>query len=232
MRKRFRTRAFILIFIGFLLYGNANAQEYLHEIGGYIGTTSYMGDANKTSPIKKPGLSLGVIFRHNINFRWAWKGNLLFGNVSGDTQSSGNVFPNDAQVSFKRSFLELGGQIEYNFFSYSDKYGYLGTRRLTPYIFTGLGTTLSMGGNSNITMNIPLGMGIKYKLKNRLNLGFEFSMRKLFSDSFDVTNKEGFTLDDPYGIKSDTFKNKDWYSLTMLSLTWDFGVRIDRTCHK
>ncbi len=231
MNKLFQVNALILIFASFLPM-KVLAQEYIYEAGGFLGTSSYMGDANKTNIFKKPGLAIGGIFRKNINFHWALKGDLALGNVSGDTQSSGNVFPNNAQVSFSRTFVELGGQIEFNFFSYSDKFGYLGTRRFTPYLFTGLGTTFATGSNSSISMNIPLGMGVKYKLKNRLNLNFEFSMRKLFTDSFDAKNKEGFSLDNPYGITSSTLKNKDWYSLTMISLTWDFGLRNDRSCNK
>ena len=222
----------MLIFASFLFSGTAEAQEYVYEVGGFMGTSSYMGDANKSSALKSPGFAIGGIFRKNLNFRWAWKGDLTLGNVSGNTQSSGDVFPNNAQASFHRSFLELGGQIEFNFFNYSDKFGYLDTRRFTPYLFTGIGTTLAMGGNTNMSLNIPLGMGVKYKLKNRVNVGFEFSMRKLFGDSFDVTNKNGLSLDNPYGIESSIFKNKDWYSISMLTLTWDFGLRNDRTCHK
>lgn len=232
MRRRFQKRALLVIFASILFAGKAIAQEYKYEIGGFLGTSSYMGDANKTTIFKKPGPAIGGIFRKNINFRWAWKANLAIGKVSGNTQSSGDVFPNEGEASFSRTFVELGGQIEFNFFNYSDKFGYLETRRFSPYLFTGLGTTIAAGSNSNICMNIPLGMGVKYKLKNRLNLGFEFSMRKLFTDSFDTMNQNSLSLDNPYGIESSALKNKDWYSLTMVTLTWDFGLRNDRTCHK
>ena len=71
-------------------------------------------------------------------------------------------------------------------------------------------------------------MGFKYKLKNRLNIGVEFSMRKLFSDDFDVTSNESeWSLDAPYGISSSFLKNKDWYSLTMIFITWEFSTRED-----
>lgn len=232
MKKKFQTNVLLLIFAGFIFAGKAEAQEYLYEIGGFMGTSSYMGDANQTTLFKNPGFALGGIFRRNIDFRWAWKGDLALGHASGNTENSGDAFPNGEQASFSRTFVELGGQIEFNFFNYSDKFGYLGTRKISPYIFTGIGVTLATGNNTNLCMNIPLGMGVKYKLKNRLNLGFEFSMRKLFGDSFDDMNKNGLSLDSPYGIESSAFKNKDWYSLTMVTLTWDFGLRNDRTCHK
>ncbi len=191
------------------------------------GMSSYMGDANKTKPFSGLKPAGGVIFRYNKNFRWAYKADFAIGNVSGDTEKSGNIFPYGENVSFNRTFFELGGQIEFNFFSYSDKYAYLGTKKFSPYIFTGLGITGATGEKSFFGMNLPLGVGLKYKIRDRLNLGFEFSFRKLFGDSFDQTKKDGFALNDPYNIKSSFLKNKDWYSLTVFSLTWDFGLRKD-----
>ena len=147
------------------------------------------------------------------------------GQVAGNTQKSGNVFPNGANKKFSRTFYELGGQIEYNFFNYSDKYEYLGTRKISPYIFTGFGLTMASGENFFVGTNLPIGVGVKYKYKERLNIGFEFSMRKLFGDSFDNPKKGDLDLNNPYNITSSILKNKDWYSLTMITVTWDFGVR-------
>ena len=104
------------------------------------------------------------------------------------------------------------------------------TKRMTPYIFTGLGLTTSFGeGNTSAGVNLPLGIGIKYKLMNRVNIGCEFSYRKLFGDNLDVTG-DNQLLDDPYKMKGSALKNKDWYSFLMLSVTWDFGPR-DRPCN-
>lgn len=205
-----------------------NAQDdYKFEIGGMAGTSFYMGDANKTKLYQSPGFSAGAIFRYNIDLRWSVKNNFVIGRVSGDTKNSGNKFPFDEQVSFSRMFYELGSQIEFNFFNYSDKFGYLGAKRISPYIFTGVGMTFASGEKKFFDVNIPIGIGVKYKVRDRLNLGFEFSFRKLFSDSFDVTKRGGqLNLDSPYKIKGSFFKNNDWYSLTMISVTWDFGRRV------
>lgn len=203
------------------------SQEYKYEIGGMAGMSFYMGDANKVTYFKAPHIAGGAVFRYNHNFRWAYKANLAIGGVSGDTRNSGNSFPFGQNASFSRTFYELGAQVEFNFFSYSDRYAFLGTRRFSPYVFTGIGATFASGENSFFGANIPFGVGLKYKLKHRLNVGFEFSFRKLFGDDFDKPNKSGFGLEDPYEIKSSFLKNKDWYSLTMLSVTWDFGMRKD-----
>ncbi|MDR1502144.1 MAG: DUF6089 family protein [Prevotella sp.] len=201
--------------------------DYKYEIGGMAGTSFYMGDANKSKLYQNPGLSAGVVFRYNKDLRWSVKSNFVIGKVSGDTRDSGNKYPFGQEISFSRMFYELGSQIEFNFFNYSDKFGYLGAKRISPYIFTGIGFTLGSGSKTFFDANIPIGIGVKYKLKDRLNLGFEFSFRKLFSDSFDVTKDgDGLSLDAPYKINGGAFKNNDWYSLTMISLTWDFGARI------
>lgn len=210
---------------------NINAQEYKYEIGGALGTSFYMGDANRTKAYMNAKPTLGVMHRYNISLNWALKSNIILGGVSGDTRDSKNVFPNGNNASFKRTFLELGTQIEYNFFPYSDKFSYLDTRKYTPYIFTGIGVTMASGDNLFFNANIPLGVGFKYKLKEKLNIGVEFSMRKLFGDNFDVTSKDdSWNLDAPFDIKSSIIKNKDWYSLTLFFLSWEFGLKNDPCC--
>lgn len=207
------------------------SQEYKYEIGGAIGTSSYMGDINKTNLFLNPGLSGGALFRYNMTFNWSIKLNLMAGNVSGSSVDTRYKLPFEKETIFSRSFADLGAQIEFNFLPYSDKYTYTGTRPYTPYVFAGTGVTYANGNSKFIGLNIPFGVGVKYKLKNRLNIGLELSLRKLFNDDFDVTEKEpDWSLDSPYRINSSTIKNKDWYSLTMLFLTWEFNPRVD-PCH-
>ena len=201
------------------------AQEYKYEIGGMGGAAFYMGDVNKTALFKELNPGLGLVFRYNANFRIAFKGDLTWASVSGTTDGLENVFPDNLQTSFSRNLIGLGGQFEFNFFPYSDQFAYLNTKRFTPYVLVGLGTTVAPGDGTFISMHLPMGAGVKYKLKNRLNLGCEFSVRKLFGDGLD-----GEKLNDPYGTGGSMFKNKDWYSFLMLSLTWDFGPR-NRECN-
>ena len=208
------------------------SQEYKYEIGGAIGTSSYMGDVNKTNLFLNPGLSGGAFFRYNMTFNWAIKINLIAGSVSGKSADMETNFPFKNEANFTRSFSDLGAQIEFNFLPYSDKYAYIGTSPYTPYVFAGTGFTYSEGDNKFIGLNIPFGVGVKYKLKNRLNIGLELSLRKLFNDDFDVTSNEPkWSLDKPYNINSSLLKNRDWYSLTIIFMTLDFNPRVD-PCHE
>jgi hypothetical protein len=212
------------LFVG--SYPVIGAQEYKFETGGMAGGVFYMGDTNKNTLFKEMNPTAGGVFRYNANFRWAVKANLMWGQVSGTTWEQENVFPKNAQASFHRDLFELGGHIEFNFFPYSDKFAYANAKRFTPYVLVGAGMTVAPGsGHTFAGLNLPIGVGIKYKIKNRINLGCEFSVRKLFGDDFDVTDNSNALLDNPYQIKSSSLKNKDWYSFLLLSVTWDFGLR-------
>ena len=208
----------------------AIAQEYKYEIGGMVGLSMYMGDANQTDLLRGFNPAGGLVFRRNFNFRWALKTDLMMGRITGDTKNTDNVFPDHGEASFSRIFFKGGGQIEFNFLPYSHKFAYLNTSRIAPYLLTGLGVTAAPGKNRTFaSLHFPLGLGVKYKIRNRINLGLEYTVHKLFNDSFDAPDKEGFGLDNPYRIQSGLFKNKDWYNTLMFSVTWDFGPN-DRKC--
>ena len=219
----------LFLIISFISCVTAVSQEYKYEIGGGLGLSSYMGDANKNNPFSGLHPSFGGVFRKNIDFRWAMKANLLMGSVSGDTKKSDNAYPGNAATEFSRSFYELGGQMEFNFLPYSDKYPYLQTSKISPYMMAGLGFTLATGDNTFFGVNLPVGIGVKYKIRNRINLGLEYSVRKLFNDDFDAPKKSGFHLENPYQMNGGILKNRDWYTILMFSITWDFGPN-DRQC--
>ncbi len=214
-----------------LSFFRVSAQEYLYEIGGMLGGAFYMGDANKNTAFKNMNPAAGVIFRYNANFRVAFKANLAWARVTGSTRGLDNVFPDNAQVDFDRNVIDLGGQAEFNFFPYSDKYQYLQTKRIAPYIMGGLGLSVAPGGGGTFfSPHISVGTGVKYKIKNRINIGAEWSIRKLFGDGLDISGGNEL-LDDPYDIESGLWKNKDWYSMLVISVSYDFGLR-NCNCNK
>lgn len=211
------------IFILLLLFTmtTLKAQTYKYEIGGGVGIGFYMGDANPSKPFRKPGAAFDLAFRWNINYRWALKCGLSTATVSGNTNGLKGYFPNNAEFSFKRQLIDLGVQAEFNFFNYGMGQSYLDTKRFSPYIVAGFGiTAVPKKGDSFYSVNVPLGFGVKYKAGKRVNMMLEFTMRKTLGDKLD-----GKDLDDPYNIESSAFKNTDWYSYTMFSVTYDFGAK-------
>jgi hypothetical protein len=164
--------------------------------------------------------------RFILNQRMAIKANLTAASIAGSTAGSKGSYPNGGEAKFRRSLIDLGAQYEYNFLAYGTGYGYNGGHRLTPYIAAGVGLTYALPAAGVLTMNIPLGVGLKYKIGRRLNAGCEVTMRLSMSDKLDATgHNSGLQLNDPYGIKSKGLKNKDSYAFAMVFVTYDLFAK-------
>jgi len=199
----------------------AEDDDYRFDIGAGIGMSGYLGDANTSNLFANPGFNGELLFRYILNPRWAFKTNFYLGSLRGNSEKMTNVFPENATFKFSSGFYELGEMAEFNFFNYGLGKKYQQLKRFTPYITAGLGLCLfTVDGEKNFSLCIPLGVGVKYKLKKRLNLGLEFTMKKTFTDKAD-----GSLLSDPYQIKHSFIKNTDWYSTLTLTISYEFGLR-------
>lgn len=161
-------------------------EDYRFDMGAGVGMTGYLGDANTANLWTNPGWDLELLFRYIANPRWAFKTNFYTGNLSGDSSRMTNVFPGGENYKFSTNFYELGEMVEFNFFNYGMGESYRKLKRISPYIAAGIGVTLwSVEGKTGAAFNIPLGVGLKYKLSRRWNIGFEFLMKKTFTDRLD-----------------------------------------------
>ena len=200
--------------------------EYLMEIGGGVGMVSYQGDFNGkiTSGMQPAG---AIVWRRLLNPYMGFRVTGMMGKLKGDATRVETYYPDETTraYSFDRSLTDVSVTYEYNFWPYGTGRDYRGAKRLTPFIFGGIGATYVSGGEKKgFTANVPIGLGIKYKLKERLNVGLEWSMHFSLSDELDG-------MADPYGIKSSgAFKNTDCYSGLMLTLTYSFKSKC-RTCN-
>ena len=204
--------------------------EYKMEVGAGAGVSFYLGDANST-PFAHLGGMGSLLLRRNFNPRMCVKANLGFGHISGT--SEGRFIPQDAtstsaeggmpvRVDFTRNLLDVGAQFEMNFWGYGRGGGFKENSPITPYALAGIGVTVAMGGGGTRgALCLPIGAGVKYKVKPRWNIGLEWTMRFTTCDELDVSRAEQRQLFQPYGVKSVGLKNKDCYSFTMLFVTYD-----------
>ena len=200
--------------------------SYKFDVGVHAGMSGYLGDANESNMFKHPGYTAGASFRYLPNSRWAFRGILNTASLNGNTADFDDKFPGGVNYDFRSQIYDLSARCEFNFFNYGIGETYKQMRRWSPYISLGLGASLATcDENLAFALNIPMGVGVKYKLKQRLNLGLEFSMTKVLSDHVD-----GADLSDLYQIKSSFIKNTDWYSQLAVSITYEFGKRCE-TCH-
>lgn len=217
----------MMLFVVASATSQVSAQEdYRFDIGGGVGMTGYLGDANTSNILQHPSWDVEAFLRYILNPRFAFKTNLYVGGLSGDSADMTNVFPGNETFKFTSTFYELGELVEFNFFNYGIGERYRKLKRFTPYIAAGLGFMVwQTDKKTGFSVNIPLGVGVKFKLNKRVNLGFEFLMKKTFSDKLDGEN-----LSDPYKIQSSFMKNTDWYSTMTFTISYEFSERC-AVCH-
>lgn len=229
MRKqRFLSFGILFLLAAWSLQARAQEEIYHMELGAMAGGSFYMGDANYSTPYKGTRPMGGIMARYVFNPRLALKANLAAAGIKGSIKES-DGFP--FACDFSRTLYDFGVQMEANFWGYGIGHEFLGYRRLTPYITGGIGLTFAPSPAEAVcTMNIPVGVGVKYKFRPRWNVGIEFTMRFSLSDELDVTNQDA-ALNDPYHIKSGFLKNKDSYSFTAIFITYDLFPQC-RNCNK
>lgn len=227
MKKLKQILVIISVFLSINSAGVIFAQEdYRFDIGGGVGMTGYLGDANTSNLLGHPSWDVEAFLRYILNPRWAFKTNLYVGGLSGNSADMTNVFPDNKTFKFTSTFYEVGELVEFNFFNYGIGERYRKLKRFTPYIAAGLSMMVwQTDKKTGFSVNIPFGVGVKYKLNKRLNLGFEFLMKKTFSDKLDGEN-----LSDPYQIQSSFMKNTDWYSTMTFTISYEFSERC-AVCH-
>lgn len=200
--------------------------EYRMEIGAGVGLVAYEGDFNGNITHGMQPMASAVL-RRTFNPYMALRFAAAYGKLKGSSKNVKTYMPEyvDTPYEFANSLVDVSATYEYNFWPYGTGHDYRGAQRLTPFIFTGLGATYASGSGNNVfTANVPLGVGVKYKVATRLNLGIEWAMHFSMNDNLDGVK-------DPYGIQSTgMFKNTDCYSMLQLTLTYSLMPKC-RTCH-
>lgn len=223
MRKAFIT---IILTACSVFAGAQTDDQYRMEIGAGVGMMSYEGDFNG-SILKNMQPMASLVLRRIFNPYMGLKLTGSYGKLKGSSKDGQTYYPDyrENQYDFSNTLADLSLVYEYNFWPYGTGQDYRGAKRITPFVFGGIGATYASGGGKNVfTGNIPLGVGVKYKIGERLNLGLEWAMHFSLSDELDGVK-------DPYGIKSTgPFKNSDCYSALQITLTYSFMPKC-RTCH-
>lgn len=197
------SKKIIVGLIAFFVSVAVNAQARW-ELGLKGGTDFYLGDANATL-FNKIQPTFGAFARWNTNYRWVTKLQGISGSI---------------KKPFDQNFFEVSIQEEFNFFEYGMMNSPSWTRLFSPYITLGIGLTTFNGARDEAVFcgSIPMGVGVKWKVFNKMNIGLEWTIHKLFSDKFDY-------MDNPRRTNSQRFINNDWYSLATLMVGFDLGNR-------
>lgn len=253
----------------------ASAQHL--EAGILLGGANYVGDLSNNSSnlyLKETKLAAGAFVRQNINDLFAVKLGFNWARLSGqDANVRNDDYVHDRNLSFRSSILEFSLVADWNILGYQP-YGL--SRPFSPYIFAGIAGTkfnpktrylgnweelqpLGTEGQGmegfdepykRFAFAIPFGIGVKYALTDRINLGFELGARPTFTDYLDdvsgdyvsypellagngqlaanLGNRTGELTENgepvivPTGTQRGDNAKKDWYFIAGITVSYNF----------
>ena len=205
--KFFRMKILRLSFFTiFILLLSANySYGQLTEIGFQLGAYNYTGDLTQGYSIKNHRPAASVFLRTNISdavgLKYGIGGGLLHGKHEYLNYSENQI----TSISFNTTILEAFGVFEFYFLDYKSKHSRF---HWTPYLSAGLGAFTYFGeaaesaGRSRVQPSIPLGIGFKYQIDPRFDIGIEASSRITFFNYLDgIDDNDPIGPDHVYGSK-------------------------------
>lgn len=179
----------------------AKAQYW--ELGAAVGPTNIKSDVTPELRMQNTRFGLGAFARYNLSSEWAFKASAFFGTFAGADSLSSNAVNKARNVSFSSAIREVNATLEYNFFNFRAKSRY--QTKMTPYAFIGLGFSslstrrfpASVEESGAFALTVPMGVGIKRAINNRMQMSVDFTSTRVFSDRLDAVvndppNNQGF----------------------------------------
>ncbi|WP_200974622.1 DUF6089 family protein [Echinicola sp. 20G] len=241
----------MFIVLGVSMLGISNkAKAQQNEYGLGLGVATYSGDIIRRLDPKQLGLQGTFFGRRNFDNVWS----LRYGVSIAGLNAADSIRPLDAMAAarnayFKGLLVEGHVVMEYHFLDYLAPHS---TVRYSPYGFLGFGYSMFFADGQSFqgdptdtdyslsTPVIPFGLGVKYRLKERLFLALEFGFRPTVSDFLDkIEYNENYIprfpdpnyVPDPnnpddtppvYGLNYGNKSDKDWYYFLGVTLSYSF----------
>ena len=186
------------------------------EFGVGLGAGHYFGDLNTRAHLNRPKLAAGIFFRKNFGNYIALRISGNFAQLGySDIYNTQNEFMHRRNLSFNTKIWELGLQGDFNFYRFMpgdpdfrftpyvtfgasifnyDPYAFLNGKKysLRELGTEGQGIDSSFRDRqqySSMAVAIPFGVGVKYSINERINLGFEIVYRFTNTDYLDDVSK-------------------------------------------
>lgn len=214
-----------LLITGFIFI-QAHAQ--IHEVGVFLGGTSFIGDVGKMQYVGLNEPAVGLLYKWNKSTRHAWRASITHAKVSDNDLKSKMPSRIKRGYNFENTINELALGLEFNFLEY-DLHSL--DNQFTPYVHIGLAgfmhNELAVSNNKTYDLDsnkfnlaIPMTVGVKTKLYKQLSIGAEVGFRYTFSDNLDGSNPSNNVYKN---LRFGNLDSKDWYVFSGITLTYTFG---------
>ncbi len=199
----------------------------IYEIGLTYGKSNFIGDVGNTTFINPNENTYGGIFKWNRSPRHSYRLSYIISTLSANDLNSKDPRRIERGYSFETPINEMSLGMEFNFFDF-DLHDY--EVLFSPYIYSGLVYTnfeehiltnneLVNSKKNKSTFGIPMVIGLKYRLHDKLVLSFEIGARYTFTDEIDGNN----ILNDNLNYNFGNINNDDWYMFSNFSVSYTFG---------
>lgn len=244
-----------------------HAHGQVSELGLGGGVSYYIGDINPTRHYPtgtKPAVA--AFYRYNFDQHYAFRLQGLYTNIEAYDSNSNDSLQLIRNLGFRTSLFEVAATLEINFLKYRGITK--DSKNWTPYMFFGLayfrmnpqgqlddtwydlqplgteGQGSTAGGDPYAldVFSIPFGVGFKFALTDKFDLGVEWGLRRTYTDYLDdvsgvyVDNAQlafetgplTAALADPSGLRETGLNTgrargdsytRDWYQYTGISLS-------------
>lgn len=218
---------YLILFL-MCMFSVQSSYSQIHEIGGFIGGSNFIGDVGATNYISPNQLAIGGIYKWNQSPRYSYRISLIYSELEGNDGKSDDPRRIQRGYNFNNKIIEISGGIEFTFFDFDL---HTGTSTSTPYLYTGisvanhdnyyfLNNVLTSESTSSWAYGIPMVLGFKTTFNKQIILGVEVGARYTFSDEIDGSVPDaGFREEYSFG----NLNNNDWYVFTGVTLTYTFG---------
>ena len=201
----------------------------IYEVGGFIGGSNFIGDVGSSKFVNPNSFAIGGVIKWNRSPRHSFRASLIYTTLSADDNLSDDPKRAERGYYFDAKIIEASMGIEFTFFDFDL---HPGTSQATPYIYTGI----SMANHPNFYYNnntlvdeetrsnafgIPISLGFKATITERVIIAFEVGARYTFSDEIDGSEPDAQELKEI--VRFGNFNNNDWYVYSGLTLTYTFG---------
>ncbi|WP_452221852.1 type IX secretion system protein PorG [Lacinutrix salivirga] len=213
-----------------IVFGFQFNYAQIHEIGGFLGGSNFIGDVGATDFVSPNQLAIGGIYKWNRSPRHSYRLSVSFTDLEGIDNKSDDPRRIQRDYKFNTQILEVAAGIEFTFFDFNL---HDGGSKSTPYIFTGVSIAshdnfyfnsageITDENTSSFAFGIPIGLGYKTTVSNNLILGIEIAARYTFSDELDGSVPDSKANIDNFGFGN--LNNNDWYVFSGITLTYTFG---------
>ena len=219
-----------LILYAFTVSAWAQGDPYRAEIGFQTGLNLYSGDVNSIADrslygknLKNAQADFGLMFRYRFNQRLALRLGYDFTKVKGTYAYRDGIENFTTNLENPLHLVDLWG--EFNFFDLENNPYKRFSKRYTPFIFAGFGMAVtpeykSAESSSNM-FYIPLGVGFKWKMAEKLNFNIQYTSRWMIGDFLE--GKPEF--DNPMPKTTSNPMNNDRLSGISIGFSYDFWTR-------